>query len=209
MKSINPAKILLLIILFIGCKKSPVKYDSNEVQKRINTRETIYLYKEKPITGLVYEKNNLDLILKEFEVKEGKLSGSYREYYLNGNLKLENFFLKGELEGTSNSFYEDGSIKEKLYYSNGLIDGERNYFWPNGLLKESNHFENGIMTGENIYFYANGQIQKKFELDKFGKRKGIWEDYYSNGQLKERVEYEKGEGISDPIKYSKEGEIID
>ena len=208
MKSINVPKILLLIILFIGCKKSPVEYDSKEVQTRKNTRETIYLYKEKPLTGIVYEKNSSDVILKKFEVREGKLSGSYHEYYVNGGLKIEKFFLEGELEGVSNSFYEDGSIKEKLSYSNGLLTGERNYFWPNGLLKESNHFENGIMTGENIYFYANGQIQKKFELDQYGKRHGLWEDYYSNGQLKETSKYKNGEIIIEKIIYDKEGKII-
>ena len=93
-----------------------------------NTRGVTYLYREKPITGLIYQRNDSDILLKEFEVDNGILSGYYREYYSSGNLKHEKFYLSGKLEGISKSFYEDGSTKELLNYSNGLLTGERNYY---------------------------------------------------------------------------------
>jgi len=208
LKPLQILKILFITLFFFNCKKSPSVYNVEDVQINKNTRGVIYLYNEKPITGMIFERNNSDIILKEFEVEKGILSGSYREFYANKNIKLENFYLNGKLEGISTSFYEDGSIKEKLNYSKGLLTGERKYFWENGLLKESNQFEKGIMTGKNIYFYANGQIQKSFELNSLGKRQGVWEDYYSNGQLKERAAYENGRVVSEVIKFDKRGKKI-
>ena len=73
---------------------------------------------------------------------------------------------------------------------------------------ESNQFEKGIMTGQSTYFFSNGQIQKRFELDQYGRRHGSWQDYYSNGQLKEVSEYKNGEIILEKVKYDQEGMII-
>ena len=176
-----------IIILFINCKRSSNDFNVSEIEINKNTRGVTYLYGEKPITGLIFERNDSDAILKEYEVK---------------------FYLNGKLEGISKSFYEDGSAKEILTYSNGLLTGERSYYWPNGLLKESNQFERGIMTGQSTYFFSNGQIQKKFELDQYGKKHGLWEDYYSNGQLKETSKYKNGEIILEKVRYDEEGKII-
>ena len=198
----------LIVILFVNCKRASNDFNVTEIEINKNTRGVTYLYREKPITGLIYERNDSDVLLKEYEVNNGILSGSYREYYISGNLKLEKFYLNGKLEGVSKSFYEDGSTKEMLTYSNGLLTGERSYYWSNGLLKESNQFERGIMTGQSTYFFSNGQIQKKFELDQYGKKHGLWEDYYSNGQLKETSKYKNGEIILEKIRYDEEGKII-
>ena len=199
---------ILIIIVHTNCKRSSNDFNVNEIEINKNTRGITYLYNEKPISGTVYERSDSDILLKAFEVDNGILSGSYREYYNSGNLKLEQFYSSGKLEGVSKSFYEDGSTKEMLNYSNGLLTGERSYFWSNGLLKESNQFEKGIMTGENTYFFSNGQIQKKFELDQYGRRHGLWEDYYSNGQIKEISEYKNGQIILEKVRYSEDGSII-
>ena len=208
LKTLQIVNFFLIIILFIGCNRFSNDFNINEIEINKNTRGVTYLYREKPITGLIYERNDSDILLKEYEVDNGMLSGSYREYYISGNLKLEKFYLNGKLEGVSKSFYEDGSTKEMLTYSNGLLTGERSYYWSNGLLKESNQFERGIMTGQSTYFFSNGQIQKKFELDQYGKKHGLWEDYYSNGQLKETSKYKNGEIILEKIRYDEEGKII-
>ena len=208
LKILKITYFLLIVILFINCKRSSNDFNVTEIEINKNTRGVTYLYKEKPITGLIYERNDSSVLLKEYEVNNGMLSGSYREYYISGNLKLEKFYLNGKLEGISKSFYEDGSTKEMLTYSNGLLTGERSYYWSNGLLKESNQFERGIMTGQSTYFFSNGQIQKKFELDQYGKKHGLWEDYYSNGQLKETSKYKNGEIIIEKIRYDEEGKII-
>ena len=44
--------------------------------------------------------------------------------------------------------------------------------------------------------------------DQYGKKHGLWEDYYSNGQLKETSKYKNGEIILEKVRYDEEGKII-
>ena len=93
MKTLQIVNFFLIIILFIGCNRFSNDFNINEIEINKNTRGVTYLYREKPITGLIYERNDSYILLKEYEFDNGMLSGFYREYYISGNLKLEKFYL--------------------------------------------------------------------------------------------------------------------
>jgi len=81
--------------------------------------------------GLTKIYNN-DVKIKEINWFMGKKHGSVTEWYLNGNLKSNTFYIEGTVERLNEIFYENGKKKSKGYYLNGKKNGKWLYWDKNG-----------------------------------------------------------------------------
>ncbi|WP_298987038.1 hypothetical protein [uncultured Campylobacter sp.] len=132
----------------------------------------------------------------------GQIHGIAREWYSNGDFKLEMRYKNGKKDGPFKQSIGSGMIKEGNYKDNKLL----------GSVKTNN--ENGILIKEEIYdekgillkitsWYDNGQ--KKSETDyEDGYKTKNYVEYYENGQLKsqyddvgEKTWYENGQQESE------------
>ena len=182
-------KYLLILILLFNCEteKKSIQIDKLKIYR--TSRDSTYFLTDKPYSGGVYEMNHLGNKIKSFNVIEGKLNGSYEEFFKNGDIKLSIEMYSGRKNGEYKSFYENGTLKEFMVYENDLVNGKRISYWVNGLKKEENNFVSGAMRGENIFYYSNGNIRRKIFFDSEGNRSGEWIELNRNGTLKEKNNY--------------------
>jgi len=125
----------------------------------------------------------------EQKIEEGKYAdnrktGSWVEYFCNGNMKNKLTFVNGRPDGYAIMYHENGKISEegnwkinkwvgnyKLYYENGQVqhefvfspagkrDGPQKYFYDNGTVAIEGNFSNGKESGLIKEFYENGDVK--------------------------------------------------
>jgi hypothetical protein len=74
-------KYLLILILLFSCEteKKSIQIDKLNIYR--TSRDSTYLLKDKPFSGQVYEINHLGNKIKSFNVIEGKVNGTYEEFF--------------------------------------------------------------------------------------------------------------------------------
>ena len=80
---------------------------------------------------------------KEGFMKEGKLHGTYREYYKNGNLRFEYNYDLDKKNGEWKAWYEDGTPHSIEHYANDTLHGKKQLFDVEGKLKEELVYDKG------------------------------------------------------------------
>ena len=146
----------VFMTLLLRCNRSLEKWIRSHVGE-LATNEM-----GKPIdadfTGAVETKQPNGLVSQYLEVKKGKPSGAYRE------------------------FFDDGTVRKVVFYKAGKVSGD---FWPNGQLrkKESKRGNHTIIE----WFYPTGQLQKRYVEDKTGYVVEPIRLFHENGQLAEEL----------------------
>lgn len=101
----------------------------------------------KIVTPLTYKQfrklitYKLDTNFSKCTYVAGKLHGSYKEWYENGNLRIKCTYKNGLLNGRYNEWYNDGKVKIKTNYVNGNLHGSYKE-WIGRFTKES-YYVNG------------------------------------------------------------------
>lgn len=195
-------------------------YPSGEVQ------EMIY-FKNNQKHGLAREFDKDSVIISVMEYKDnylvnrerinrndkqGRKQGTYREYYENGAVKIEEHYLDNQLHGYYREFdgrgvlvtairYERGEIKEEIDEDmRELLDMKSTYDEQGRLIFTGGYRESvaiGIhrfydTTGvvENAYLYNQiGQKIGEGVIDEQGRRIGTWKDIYPTGEIRATGKY--------------------
>jgi len=164
--------------------------DDNDTELIVNWDDTedigsVKQYKGQPFTGVCvkYDKYKERVKLSQ-NFKDGLRSGKIKEYYDNGQLKLEGNILLDE-RGTS----EHGVTK--LWYENGQLKKETNYD-HDSITSSKEWYENGSMKQEDEYECIDDwwklKVVKKFDID----GQLISEDYYStDGEIISKNDFDK------------------
>tara|TARA_B100000941_G_scaffold250032_1_gene196131 strand:+ start:358 stop:912 length:555 start_codon:yes stop_codon:yes gene_type:complete len=182
-------KYFFLLLIIIGCEKINKTVTIDKLSVYRTSRDSTYFFKNEPFSGNVYEINDLGKKIRSFNVIEGKLNGTYEEFFANGDIKISIEMKFGIKNGQFKRFYENGNIKESMFYVNDLLSGKRISYWGNGLKKEENNFVSGALRGENIFYYSNGQVRRRIFFDLDGNQAGEWLEYDRNGKLKQNKKY--------------------
>ena len=108
-------------------------------------------------------------------------------------------------------YWENGQVLSQIYYLEGKRDGSCRHWYKNGQLMNEGFYKNGKMTGSFISYYENGQIESHgtFKYTKSGiysRKDGVWKYYYKNGQI-ERESIIK-DGVEELKFYDKEGNLL-
>lgn len=128
-------------------------------------------YKQKGFSSskvLSYHKNGQ--IMQFLEVVSSRAKGSYKEFFENGNLKLEAEVVEGigdlsfvaqeswVFDGLSKAYYENGNLKASVAYKKGILEGISTYFLEVGSVWKTTPFVAGFIEGEELYFSSSGDL---------------------------------------------------
>jgi len=194
MKNIIP--LLLLSIILIGCIQEVKRYHIDEV---ISPNDTLMFLKEDMslLNGSVYcEFGEMGTFIN------GGKYGLHREYWSNGQLRLEETYKDTKLklgydsldtrhkvrEGTFIETNTDPSWKFIYWYPYDLrLIGTQKYWYENGQLESEKEVKDGFNDGRSREWYKNGKC--------IGNSRGWKED----GQLKYETKYEILDGWEEQI----------
>jgi len=98
-----------------------------------------------------------------------KLSGDsnkvYKDYYSNGQLRLEFTLKDGNLEGEYLGYYSNGKVQDSTFFENGHYHGTNKSFNQKGqliIIEEYKH--DTLLFNKDIYYYKNGNIKTEVYL---------------------------------------------
>ena len=116
--------------------------------------------------------------------------GIVREYYRNGQLKLEELYKDGKLNGLRKKFDEMGRLWAEENYLNGKMEGQvkvHNYF-KDKVFEEEASFKDNKLNGIRRTFYPNSKVSvEENYLD--GRLNGIRKSFYENGHVNTEETY--------------------
>lgn len=139
------------------------------------------------------EKNYYDdgKLKSEFKKNDnGQLDGIYREYYENGQLKLECTYKNGQLEGTAKEYYKNKQLSCEYNFKNGQLDGLCKEYYESGKIKEEYYCKNGKFEGTYKKYYTNGKEKSEYNY-KNGRAEGTAKEYRINGDIEVEYDYKK------------------
>ena len=92
---------------------------------------------------------NKGIITAEYEMKDGKNHGEYRQYALKtGELIELSYYNQGMLNGPSISYYKNGDIRSTSTYKDGKLEGMVTNYDKNGKINSQYKYRNGEETDQ-------------------------------------------------------------
>jgi antitoxin component YwqK of YwqJK toxin-antitoxin module len=137
-----------------------------------------------------------------------RMNGYYIRYYGgvgDRNIYSLCFYKNGKLEGSFTEYYSNGAVKIECFYKNGKKHGEYikrfNFYNHNGIgnIQIKKYFQHGKLNGPYISYYKDGSIYRKCNYVakigengnfKDGKIEGLCILYYNNETKTQESFYE-------------------
>ena len=117
-------------------------------------------------------------ISKEYHLKEMKLDGIYKEFNLDGSIKLIHQYAYG-IKIDSSIFFENGSVQKIDYYKNNdTLFSVR--FYPNLKKQEEGNFYKENKIGKWSYYSDDGRLEKVFEYINLNRHQYTNQGWYFN-----------------------------
>lgn len=89
--------------------------------------------------------------------EDGKLHGTWTEYWSKSQPKWRASYAKGKTDGNVQGWYEDGKEHYSIGYTQGVLNGTTSYLYPNGKPSATLHHQKGKPHGEWTYWHDNGK----------------------------------------------------
>ncbi len=133
-------------------------------------------------------------IWQYLEAEEMRAHGAYREWYSNGQMKLDSNVIGGVadvsagsqqdwlFDGVSRVWNEKGSLIAEIPYENGQLEGISKYYYPDGTIQKKLPFVQNLLSGEGVEFYPSGAIKSKIHYQK-DLKEGSNIGYFPSGQI--------------------------
>ncbi len=173
--------IILSVILMSGCKK---KCPEDAMLYGEENKELVCLDKNNKIHGIHikwYEIENKDTLKSEekteitppklFEksYENGALEGHYKEYYPNGQLKVDATYQKGKINGVYKKYYTNGKVEIIANYLKGHLNAGYKRYYKNGKIMDDGNFNAlGKKIGTWVYYRENGLKIREELYSEFG-----------------------------------------
>jgi antitoxin component YwqK of YwqJK toxin-antitoxin module len=142
-------------------------------------------------------------ISQYLEAKEMRAFGTYKEWFPNGQLKIDSQVIGGTaditqaaqkdwvFDGMNQVWDEEGRLVAQIPYQGGSLQGTSVYFYPNGTLQCQIPYVKNVEEGDRIEFYTNGNVKSRTWFEK-GVRSGPSFGFFENGQRAWTEKYADG-----------------
>ncbi len=152
------------------------------------------------------------------EAKELRASGAYREWYSNGQLKVESTVIGGTadvspgsqqdwlFDSLSQVWDEQGNLVAQIPYEKGVLEGPSTYFYPSGQIEKIFPFVKNTLEGEVLIYTKEGTLKTKTKYKK-GRKEGESLGFFDHDQIAFSEEYTEGL-IRKGRYYSPKGNLI-
>jgi antitoxin component YwqK of YwqJK toxin-antitoxin module len=169
----------------------------------------------------------------QVQYSNGKRDGVYTQYFEDGiQIQFQNQYSNGKFNGLRKEFYDNGQIKIQSTWKNGIQEGKSYYYNNDGSLIRESDIINGDYYNECIEYNKNGKIKfinngNKFIFFKWNndftnkikvceinydylKREfiGIWKNYNANGEIDYELDFNNAIIIEKKYNYNQKWNII-
>lgn len=129
---------------------------------------------------------------EEGKYQDNRKTGTWLDYFCNGNVRSKLTFVNGRPDGYAQMFHENGKISEEGNWKNNRWVGNYKLYYDNGQIQHEFVFNaSGKRDGPQKYFFENGQIAIEGNFVG-GKESGLIKEYYENGDIKAEKNFADG-----------------
>ncbi len=158
------------------------------------------------------------VIAQYLEAEEMRAHGAYREWFSNGQLKIEAKVIGGTadlasgaqedwvFDAMSRVWDEQGHLIAAIPYDKGSLEGKSTYYYPSGQIERELFFAKNKLHGSEIEYWLNGVVKSKTQY-KQGIKEGDSFGYFEEGAKAWVEEYSDGR-LRDGSYFNLEGELI-
>jgi hypothetical protein len=107
------------------------------------------------------------------------------------NVIVEFYVVNGVKNGSFRTFYLSGQIEKEGFIRNDKNIGEWRYYYENGQIETIGYFHENIPYGQWKSYYENGNL-KTVGKYRWGKLHGAWEEYDLDGEVTNVFYYDEG-----------------
>jgi antitoxin component YwqK of YwqJK toxin-antitoxin module len=137
------------------------------------------------------------------EAEEMRAHGAYREWFPNGQLKIEAIVLAGTadlspgvqedwiFDSLSKVWDEQGHLIATIPYNKGMLEGKSTYYYPSGQIEKELFFVKNRLDGQGIEYWPNGAL-KCVANYKNGNKEGRSEGFFADGKIASVEDYLDG-----------------
>lgn len=130
----------------------------------------------------------------------GSVRNRYRDFYMNGKMQGEGFFIsidprddsKSVFDGEYTVYYENGNIAFSGFYVDGLEEGLRRVYYENGTLDLEIEYRNGLPNGQYKEYDENGNVIVEAQM-KNGELNGPYYEHFPNIGITQYIDMKDGE----------------
>ncbi len=94
----------------------------------------------------------------EKSIRDGKLDGVFRLWYINGTMLQEQEFLLGIEHGVLTMWYENGQKQTQATYKDGVWHGVLKSWYSRGNDRSVSEFKHGVSDGISKFWDENGNV---------------------------------------------------
>lgn len=141
---------------------------------------------------------------REFFCVDGRLHGTDRSYYANGQVSAEKEYRFGE-HLWSKAWWPSGG--QQFSWDN-VGDGYRRTWYESGQIKSESQLKEGRYVGRSRDWYSSGQLWIEQYHNEEGLRHGPYVSWHENGQKAEEGSYHRIEKIGEWKYWDDEGKLI-
>ncbi len=120
------------------------------------------------------------------------LDGLYKEYFCNGNIRIQKMMDRNIHHGFYEKYYSNGALEIKCNYYQNILHGHYQSFYENSFPYVDCHYDNGELIGDYIEYNKDNEILKKVFYSENNKKHGVniailnnmlEYEVYNNGKL--------------------------
>jgi len=143
---------LIISCVLLSCKGEEVKEIAG-ADPKLEIRDSTYYYSGALLTAKIITQNPLTSPIAKavFYVRDGKLDGSYKEWLVDGTLRLFKNYKAGKEEGQQEGYHTDGQLSYQYNAVSGKRHGDYREYYPDGNLQVQKSYVEGIVTAEKIF----------------------------------------------------------
>ena len=115
-------------------------------------------------------------------------TGTYEEFFDNGNMKFEIPIQEGKKNGIIFYYYEDGTKMEQRSYKNNIMHGTWITWNNKGVKTGEANYQNGIKHGKWFIWDDKGTLRCEMNYHN-GEKRGVWKIFGEDGKLESKKDF--------------------
>ena len=139
-------------------------------------------------------------------IKDGKPTGLWRNWYANGQLALEMSWKKGLPNGKTRSWYSNGYKRGEIFFVDGKAEGRWQRWYVNGQIKQDMRVHKGVVQTMTKWDDQGHLIADLAVHD--NQVSGVVLSWYDSGEKRSESVFEKNELVR-KTEWDEEGNIVD
>lgn len=152
--------------------------------------------------------NEYGALIESANYKDGLYDGELITYYPLGEnyVKYRVPYTEGKVEGTVRFYFENGNIKRELNFKNDEREGKTISYFINGEIETIEEFSAGVAVNTYTENHINGKRYKEGSFEE-GEYSGVWKIYFMDGTLNSETTYKKGFKEGPYAHYDRDGKL--